>query len=50
MKMVKGREGTMYEELLRSLGLFSPEQLQGGLMADAAPHEGSTGAEPISVL
>ena len=35
MKMVKSLEGKMYEEWLRSLGLFSPEQsrLRGGLMA-----------------
>ena len=26
MKMVKGLEGKMYEEQLRSLGLLSPEQ------------------------
>ena len=34
MKMGKGLEGKMYEEQLRSCGLFSPEQrrLRGGLM------------------
>ena len=33
--MVKGLEGKMYEEQLKSLALFSPEQsrLRGGLMA-----------------
>ena len=35
--MVKGVKGKMYEERLRSLGLFSPEQsrLRGGLMSPA---------------
>ena len=35
-------EGKIYEEQLRSLGLFSPEQsrLRGGLMAPAAPSRG----------
>ena len=35
MKMVRSLEGKMYEDRLRSLGLFSPEQsrLRGGLMA-----------------
>lgn len=34
-KMVRGLEGKTYEEQLRSLGLFSPEQSRprGGLMA-----------------
>ena len=33
--MVKGHEGKKYEEQLKSLGLFSPEQrrMRGGLMA-----------------
>jgi len=36
---VKALEGKRYEERLRPLGTFSPEQMQrGGLMADAAPH------------
>lgn len=34
MKMVKGLEDRMYEELLRSLGLFNPKnrRLRAGLM------------------
>ena len=36
---MKALEGKRYEERLRPLGTFSPEQMQrGGLMADAAPH------------
>lgn len=33
--MIKGQEGKMYEEQLRSLGLFDPEQrgLKGDLAA-----------------
>lgn len=36
--MVKTVEGKLYEEHLRSLGLFSPEQrgLRGGLVVAAA--------------
>jgi len=39
MKMVKGLEGKMCEEQLKSLSVFSPEQrrLRGGFMAAAAP-------------
>jgi len=39
-RMVKYLEDKMYEEQLRSLGLFSLEQrrLREGLMAAAAPH------------
>ena len=39
MKMVKGLEGKMCEEQLKSLSVFSPEQrrLRGGLMAACSP-------------
>jgi len=39
--MVKSLEGKMYEEWLRSLGLFRQEQrrLRRGLMVAAAPHK-----------
>lgn len=38
--MVKGLESKMYEEQLRFLAVFSPEQrgLRGGLMVTAAIH------------
>jgi len=38
---VKGWAGKIYEEKLKSLGLFNPEQsrLRGGLMAAAAPQK-----------
>jgi len=44
------RKQLEYEE--KSLGWFSPEQrrLRGGLMAAAAPHEGSGGSALSSAL
>lgn len=51
-QMVKGLEGETYEERLRSLCWFRPEQrrLRGRLMVAAAPHKGSKGAVLISSL
>ena len=39
--MGKDLEGNVYEEQLRALGLFSPEQmgLRGGLLAAAVSHD-----------
>lgn len=43
--MVKGLEGKVYEEQLRSLGLFSPEQrtLRGGLVVACSSSQGAEG-------
>ena len=47
--MVKGVKGKMYEERLRSLGLFSPERsrLRGGLMVAAAPYREQRGSAEL---
>lgn len=41
MNMAKGFEGKAYEEWLRSLGLFSPEETEERLHCNSQlPHEG----------
>ena len=51
-KLVKDPEGKMYEEQLRSLGLFSPEQrrLREGLVVAAAPHREQRGSADLSLV
>ena len=51
-KMVKGLEGKVYEEQLRSLGLLLPEQrrLRGVPVAAPAPHREWRGSTELCSL
>ena len=50
VKMVKSLEGKLYEEQLRCLGSFSPEQsrLRGGLMAACSSLTRGAGGQALS--
>ena len=44
---MKSLEAKTYEEQLRFLGAFRPEELRGGLMAAAAPHRERRGSAEL---